>query len=1060
HWETAIKILDQGCESPVIRGFSYDDGGNTPLGKTGYVELIQTPIKMASFQTERFYQEDLILSNILRGGAVIFGSELLGRQYHQAAQAILTVKSRGSLLTLSQERALDLLKGHLAEFEPRLDKRKEEIPIYNIKFELYRLPNFLIAGLADYFGIEEQNTWKRLEMLAEAKILSEEGAQNIKVAMNAIMHLRIRSHIHYCKECDEAYHPSMEQKGMGSKLQSLFVLTDPDIQQIMEIYRVILPLHRKVKEACKTRHFDALVQESFYDKSLMTQGQAYAKLHRYAEATSCYQQAVAMNPDDADALIRLADVFRTTTAYASAKEYAEKALELGRRKKDAEVIFESLNIHGNICAELGEHKKAISYLEQALDQEPSESTIHSSASIRGNLGFAWHQVGELSKAIECYQEALQLIQGLGEAHSDMAHHLNNLGGALKDAGRVSEAIEYLETALDKALASVGEEHLLTASILTNLGLACLNCENPQKALAYFNNALKINKKIFGDEHPQTAICLNNYGLALKHLGFAKEAIEYYNEALRIDQSVFGEQHPNVANRLSNLGAAYLALGNLENAIYYNNQALKITRTVLGETHPSVATLLNNLGDVYMELGDREKAIHHYEQTLVIDKKVYGNEHPNVMLSLNKLGLIYLNSKDAKKAIGYFEEAARISTKVHGEKHTKTAIFLRNLQTARQASGEAADYVEEANDVDENAVLMDSALMSAETLAKVARDGQRAVSSYQALLRLSKQAHGEEHPNVVASLNNLGTALMAAGDSQKAIVCFEEALKISKKVYGDEHCSVAQILWNLGRGWQTLGNMKKAKVYFEAALTMSQKLYGHEHVKITAILNELGSVWLELKNPLRAKTCFEEALSIDKKQHGDEHPNIATRLNNLGNVWLALEEVDNALIYFEEALKIDRKVHGEQHANVAIRLSMIGNALGTSGNAEKAISYFKKALKIDKQFYGEQHPEVAVDLNNLGNAWLAIGDVEKAIICHHEAYEIDKKAYGDQHPKVAMRLKHLHIALQRRKDLLSQAENSEEYVILSHELSGRDYGTEKTLQSETENEKSDCSCTLS
>src|SRR5690606_30548976 len=79
--ETAIKILDHGYESPVMRGFSFDDGGNTPLGKQGYVELIKTPEELAQFQSERFYQEDLILSNVLRGADVIVGSESLYKKY-------------------------------------------------------------------------------------------------------------------------------------------------------------------------------------------------------------------------------------------------------------------------------------------------------------------------------------------------------------------------------------------------------------------------------------------------------------------------------------------------------------------------------------------------------------------------------------------------------------------------------------------------------------------------------------------------------------------------------------------------------------------------------------------------------------------------------------------------------------------------------------------------------------------------------------------------------------------------------------------------------------------
>ncbi|MCE5316919.1 MAG: DUF294 nucleotidyltransferase-like domain-containing protein, partial [Parachlamydia sp.] len=91
--ETPINILQGGYESPIVRGFSFDDGGNTPLGKQGYVELIKTPEELAKFQLERFYQEDLILSNVLRGAENVVGSEPLYQRYLKAIQAILNAKS-------------------------------------------------------------------------------------------------------------------------------------------------------------------------------------------------------------------------------------------------------------------------------------------------------------------------------------------------------------------------------------------------------------------------------------------------------------------------------------------------------------------------------------------------------------------------------------------------------------------------------------------------------------------------------------------------------------------------------------------------------------------------------------------------------------------------------------------------------------------------------------------------------------------------------------------------------------------------------------------------------
>ena len=402
--ETAIKILDGGYESPVVRGFSFDDGGNTPLGKQGYVELIKTPQELAQFQSERFYQEDLILSNVLRGADLVVGSESLYNEYNHAVQKLLAAPAASSSHPICEERALNILRGHLVEFEPRLDRKKEETPIYNIKVELYRLPSFLIAGLADYFGIGEQNTWKKLEALFKKKILSAKGLEHLQKAMAATMNLRIRCHLYYGKECEDVYHSQMQLKIPGKQKQNLFVLTDTDLDQIVEIYRVIFPLHRIFKQLCQTRNFAELSKETFYDDSFLAQGEAYAKLHQHDKAKDCYQHALALNPDDTEAMLALAELLWQLAEYEDAQKYSDKALDLGKKFNDQAIITRALNLQGLLCAALGDAKKAVGYYEEALkidkkvygDEHPDVATD------LNNLGSAWKALGDAKKAVGYY----------------------------------------------------------------------------------------------------------------------------------------------------------------------------------------------------------------------------------------------------------------------------------------------------------------------------------------------------------------------------------------------------------------------------------------------------------------------------------------------------------------------------------------------------------------------------------------------------------------------------------------------------------------------------------
>ncbi|MCE5317113.1 MAG: tetratricopeptide repeat protein [Parachlamydia sp.] len=510
--ETEIKILDRGHESLVLRGFSFDDGGNTPLGKQGFVELIKTPEELAQFQSERFYEEDLILSNTLCNADILMGSETLYARYIKSVKAILSTKSAQTSLSFSQARALNLLQGHLVEFEPRLDKKKEGITVININRELYRLPNFLVAGLANYLGISEQNSWKRLEALVKANVLCPEGAKHLAETMAAIMRLRIRCHLYYGEaredvrvftsdgtkhledtkgaampvricfphaffgEQEVPFYPSKQQKGAENIQQNEFALSDTDINQIIEIYRVILPLYRSVKQFCQTGNLTELSKELFYGNSLLIEGEVHENFHRYTQARNYYEQAVAINPNDATAFLNLADLLSRLEEHGEAKDYADKALELGKRKNDETIVSKALKLQGVFL---------------------------------NNLGNQWKVSGDAKKAILCFEEALEInISVYGKDHSEIAICCKNLGDAWLNLVDPKRALGYYEEALRICKKNNGDQHPEVATYLTNLGYAWQVSGDATKANNCYQEALSINKKVFDGEHSVAAIKLN------------------------------------------------------------------------------------------------------------------------------------------------------------------------------------------------------------------------------------------------------------------------------------------------------------------------------------------------------------------------------------------------------------------------------------------------------------------------------------------------------------------------------------------------------------------------
>ena len=125
--------------SPTPSGFSMDSGGNTPLGKPGFYELIDTPHGLAQFQNEKWIAADIIVTNALSSVCYIFGDERLAQVYQEAKEKRLSQTDDGlpvKEISFRRKLAMKLLEGNLHEFKPDLSQEKEKTNAFGIKKEL------------------------------------------------------------------------------------------------------------------------------------------------------------------------------------------------------------------------------------------------------------------------------------------------------------------------------------------------------------------------------------------------------------------------------------------------------------------------------------------------------------------------------------------------------------------------------------------------------------------------------------------------------------------------------------------------------------------------------------------------------------------------------------------------------------------------------------------------------------------------------------------------------------------------------------------------------------
>ena len=247
----------------------------------------------------------------------------------------------------------------------------------------------------------------------------------------------------------------------------------------------------------------------------------------------------------------------------------------------------------------------------------------------------------------------------------------------------------------------------------------------------------------------------------------------------------------------------------------------------------------------------------------------------------------------------------------------------------------------------------------------------------------------------------GLTLSMTCQYKSSISYQKKALIIKKKIFGEEHADVAASYNNLGTVHQALGQYNEAKDYYEKALIMKKKIFGEEHAEVAASYNNLGNVYQDLTQDNEAKEYYEKALIMRKKIFGEEHAAVATSYNNLGTVDRALGQYNEAKDYYEKSLIIRKKIFGEEHADVSASYYNLGTVYHGLGQFNEAKDYYEKALIIRKKIFGEEHADVAASYHNLGSVYQDLGQYNKAKEYHEKALIINEKIFGEEHKAKAV-----------------------------------------------------------
>ncbi|MBX9584088.1 MAG: tetratricopeptide repeat protein, partial [Gemmataceae bacterium] len=212
----------------------------------------------------------------------------------------------------------------------------------------------------------------------------------------------------------------------------------------------------------------------------------------------------------------------------------------------------------------------------------------------------------------------------------------------------------------------------------------------------------------------------------------------------------------------------------------------------------------------------------------------------------------------------------------------------------------------------------------------------------AALSFSETAHGPDHPDTRASVNNLAVLYRKMGELAAAERLLKRALAGSEKVLGPDHLTTLVYVHNLALLYQDLGDLKAAEPLYNRALAGEEKALGPDHPETLTAVHNLATLYQYKGDLAAAERLLKRALAGREKALGPDHPRTLSSAANLAQLYWLMDRLDRSVPLFEDVYPRMRRVLGDGHPDTLITVANLGVNLKDAGGAAEGVPLLEQA----------------------------------------------------------------------------------------------------------------------
>jgi len=256
------------------------------------------------------------------------------------------------------------------------------------------------------------------------------------------------------------------------------------------------------------------------------------------------------------------------------------------------------------------------------------------------------------------------------------------------------------------------------------------------------------------------------------------------------------------------------------------------------------------------------------------------------------------------------------------------------------------------------------------------DHKLALEQFEAARLLYAKHRGSDHPDTLATMNNLANTYAALGRQDDALKLRKETLALRKAKLDPAHQDTLASMSNLAQSYDALGQYEDALRLREETLKLQKAWLGVDDTNTLASMNNLGISYTLLGRHVEAVKLRKETLMLMQDRFGPKHANTLACKNNLAESYQAIGRLADALKLYEETLSQAYSTLSPDHPGTLLVMNNIAWLLATA--EDKRFRDPARALTLATKA-AHSSPKSADFWGTLGVARCRISDWKTAIL---------------------------------------------------------------------------------